>query len=89
MLGTAGAAALVAGGAGAPPDADTVALRVLRAFIWRGDRQPPDTILPAVPLRDAQQLVAWGKAAIVPPAPPAPPSPPARPASQTRKDPAA
>lgn len=84
MLGASGTGALVAGGAKAPPEAATD-LRVLRAFIWQGVRQEPGALLSGVSLRDAQQLVAWGKAVIAPPALPADITRPASPASHSRK----
>lgn len=84
MLGASSTGALVAGGAKAPPEA-VADLRVLRAFIWQGVRQEPGALLAAIALRDAQQLVAWGKAVIAPPAPPAESPSPASPASPSRK----
>ncbi len=93
MLGAASTGALVSGGAKALAEA-VADLRVLRAFIWQGARQEPGALLPQIGLRDAQQLVAWGKAVIVPPAEllpasPAPASSPARPASSRHKETAA
>lgn len=74
MLSSASAGAIVPGGAQAP--AETVAIRVLRAFLLHGQRQEPGAIIPGISRRLAVELVQWTKAEIVPdPAPEAPPVP--------------
>lgn len=77
---TAQGSALVAGSnAGGGPA--TVAVRVLRAFCIRGERQDVGTVLPEVPRLFARELISVGKAelyievAASAPAEPAPPAP--------------
>jgi len=84
MLGTANAGGLVAGGGNSPPD-DLVAVRVLRAFLWNGQRQEVGTILPGIPRRRVVEMLHWGKAEIAEAVPAA-----AEPAQdpETEKDPA-
>lgn len=55
----------------------TVKVRVLRAFLIRGERQETGSML-AIDRRLAQELAASNKVEVVKEAPPAPPAPPAQ-----------